>query len=256
MANGKWQITADGFLPSTVYRLLFAVYRPMTTIEQAFNQSVSYYDAWMRKAIPCFDQIFGVAMELLPFADDAPINALDLGAGTGIFAGFVRQRYPHARLELIDLAADMLDLAKIRFAGLENQVSYTVQDYRTLAAVAQFDLVVSSMSIHHLSDADKRALFRRVHTALKPGGVFINLDQIKGQTEAVRSLYRNTWLKQVRAAGAPEDQIEKSLQRRTAFDQDALLVDQLAWLAEAGFTNVDCVYKHYFVGLFFATKIA
>lgn len=226
----------------------------MTTIEQAFNQSVSYYDEWMRKAIPCFDQIFGIAVELLPFADDAPINALDLGAGTGIFAGFVRQRYPNARLELIDLATDMLDLAKIRFAGQGDKVSYTVQDYRQLAATAQFDLVVSSMSIHHLSDADKRALFRQVHTALKPGGAFLNLDQVKGQTEAVRNLYRETWLRQVRLAGAAETEIEKSIQRRTAFDQDAPLVDQLAWLAEAGFTNVDCVYKHYFVGLFLATK--
>lgn len=228
----------------------------MTTIEQAFNQSVSYYDAWMHKAIPCFDQIFGTAVELVPFADDAPITVLDLGAGTGIFAGFVLQRYPNARLELIDLAADMLAVAKIRFAASGNQVSYTVQNYRTLAATAQFDLVVSSMSIHHLSDADKRELFRRVHTALKPGGVFINVDQIKGETEAIRSLYRETWLKQVRAAGGTEEEIAKSVQRRTAFDQDALLVDQLAWLAEAGFANVDCVYKHYFVGLFLATKIA
>jgi len=223
-------------------------------IGQAFNQSVSYYDEWVQKAIPCFDEIFGTAVEVIHFNDAAPINVLDLGAGTGLFSQFILQRYPNARFELVDLAADMLDVAKTRFGANPDQFRFTVDDYLNLHRESEFDLVISSLSIHHLSHADKRDLFRKIYTALKPGGVFINLDQVKGPTEAAQRLYWDTWLAKVRAAGASEAQIEKSIQRREAYDKDALLVDQLVWLAKAGFGTVDCIYKHYFVGVFLATK--
>lgn len=223
------------------------------SIGQAFNQSVSYYDEWVRKAIPCFGEIFGTAVEVIPYPDNAPITVLDLGAGTGLFSEMVQRRYANARFELVDLAADMLDVAKTRF-GADEQFAYTVSDYRTLVSESEFELVISSLSIHHLTHAEKRDLFGRIYTALKPGGVFINLDQIKAPTEAGQRLYWDMWLQKVRAAGATEAQIEKSIQRRTTFDKDALLVDQLAWLNEAGFATVDCIYKHYFVGVFLATK--
>jgi hypothetical protein len=34
-----------------------------------------------------------------------------------------------------------------------------------------------------------------------------------------------------------------------------MTVDQLRWLAEAGFVNVDCVYKYFFVGVFLAMEV-
>jgi tRNA (cmo5U34)-methyltransferase len=58
----------------------------------------------------------------------------------------------------------------------------------------------------------------------------------------------------VRRKGAAEQRIRESIQRRKVYDQDALLVDKLKWLGEAGFVDVDCVYKNYFIGVFVATK--
>jgi tRNA (cmo5U34)-methyltransferase len=42
--------------------------------------------------------------------------------------------------------------------------------------------------------------------------------------------------------------------RRCAFDKDALLDDQLLWLWEAGFTDVDCVYRNFKMGVFLGVK--
>ncbi|HEX2906020.1 MAG TPA: class I SAM-dependent methyltransferase, partial [Phototrophicaceae bacterium] len=111
-----------------------------------------------------------------------------------------------------------------------------------------------SLSIHHLEDADKQDLFRRVYAALRPGGIFLNVDQIKGPTPALHEFYWTQWLKQVRQKGLPETQIQESIQRRQTYDREALLTEQLDWLAQTGFVEVDCLYKQYFIGVFYAVK--
>ena len=224
------------------------------TIDQAFDRTVAYYDDWMRKALPGYDDLFTVATAVMPFAGDTSIRVLDLGAGTGLFSQHVLRRYPNATFVLTDVAAKMLEVAKQRFADRADRFELVVEDYRSLQAVGDFDLVVSSLSIHHLADEEKRRLCQQIYTALREGGVFVNIDQIKGETAYLQDLYWDLWLRHVQASDAPEEQIQESIERRTTYDQDAFLTDQLQWLREAGFENVDCVYRHTFVGIFLAMK--
>ncbi len=223
-------------------------------IDQAFNETIDYYDGWIRKAVPGYDEMFAIAKELLPFPVDAAIEVLDLGAGTGLFSRMVLEKYPRGRFVLCDVAAKMLDVARERFQDYPGQFRYVVEDYRTFHEAGPFDLVISSLSIHHLSDEEKRELCRRVHGVLRDGGLFINVDQIKGPTQALQELYWNTWLDKARRAGASEDEIKGGIERRLAFDREATLADQLRWLEEAGFADVDCIYKNYLMGLFLGVK--
>lgn len=224
------------------------------TIGQAFNESVVYYDEWVKAALPNYDEIFAVTKELLPFAPTERIDVLDLGAGTGLFSQHVLAKYPHATFALYDVAAKMLNVARERFQGFSDRFRFIIDDYRHLQSLQRFDLVISSLSIHHLAGDDKRDVFRRIYAALREKGLFINVDQVKGPTAYLQDLYWTNWLDKVRERGGTEDRIRESVQRRTAYDRDALLTDQLLWLGEAGFVNVDCVYKNYFVGVFVATK--
>ncbi len=224
------------------------------TIAQAFDDSVEYYDDWMRKALPDFSGLFASAVEQVPFDAQAPLRVLDLGAGTGLFSWHILEKFPAASLTLSDLAPKMLDLARRRFAPYPNQFTYVVEDYRNLAADQPFDLVISSLSIHHLANVDKQALFGRIYNILKTGGLFLNIDQVWGPTQYWQDLYWNQWLKRVRGSSATEEQINASIQRRTEFDREAPLISQLQWLAQAGFSQVDCVYKNAFIGVFCAVK--
>ena len=194
------------------------------SVEQAFSEAAPDYDTWVRQALPAYDELFSVAVECIPFAHDRPLAIADLGAGSGLFSRHVQSAYPQAA-----------------FTRLED-----------FAEPERFDVVISSLAIHHLEDADKRSLFKRIFTALRPGGAFLNVDQIKGHPPFDR-LYWETWLARVRAAGASEDKIQTSIKRRRDFDHDASLSDQLKWLKEAGFA-VDCIYKHYFVAVLLALK--
>ncbi len=225
------------------------------TIEEAFNKSIAYYDDWMEKALPNYSDLFGTALELLPFNPEAAIQVLDLGAGTGLFSRHVLGKYPKANFVLFDLAEKMLAAARKRFESNAQQFRYIVGDYRKLQGEREYELVISSLSIHHLEDEEKRDLFRRIFAILREGGVFVNIDQIRGETPYLREVYWNHYLNQVRRAGFSEERIQESIDRRIPYDRDALWKDQVQWLQETGFANVDCVYKNFFVGVFLAIKV-
>jgi len=224
------------------------------TIAQAFDASVDYYDDWMRVALPSYAGIFAAALEQIPFEKSASFRVLDLGAGTGLFSWHVLEAYPAAMFTLCDLAPKMLEIARQRFAAYPGQFTYLIDDYRQIATDQKFDLVISSLSIHHLSNEDKRALFAHIHSLLEDGGLFINIDQVWGPTEYWQSHYWDQWLERVRRSGASEEQIEASVQRRRTYDREASLADQLQWLGQAGFSQVDCVFKHDFIGVFCVLK--
>ena len=198
--------------------------------------------------------LFSVATEFIPFETQTPIRVLDLGAGTGLFSWQVLQRYPAASFVLMDLADQLLEAARSRFRHQVGRVELRVNDIRHLAETTRYDLVISSLAIHHLEHADKRDLFQRIWCALRPGGAFINVDQIQAPTAELRELYWNHWLDMVRQREPDEARIQASIRRRQTYDRDATLAEQLEWLNAAGFEHVDCVYRHTWLGVFLALK--
>ncbi len=223
------------------------------TVEGAFDRAAGHYDDWVRTAIPGYEQLFAKAVELLPFPADAEIEVLDLGTGTGLFAARVARSHPRAGFVLCDLAAGMLELARQRFAALPNRAELREGDLREIDAQERYDVVISSLAIHHLEADQKRALFSRMFSAMRPGGAFVNVDQVRGETPGFEALYWESWLRMVRAAGAAEEQIQASIERRRRFDRDATLAEQVAWLREAGF-DADAVLKVEFMAVFLALK--
>lgn len=222
-------------------------------ISEAFNSTTDYYDSWIRKAVPGYDDMCRVAQELLP-ATAKPLEVLDLGAGTGLFSKLVMTSFPAAHFTLWDVADKMLDVAKERFKNSSVAFTYVVDDYRNLKEHNAYHLVISSLSIHHLSDLEKQELFRSICNVLKPDGIFINIDQIKGPTPELQELYCRKWEEITRRNGAAETEVQGGLERRRLYDREATMEHQLQWLREAGFVDVDCVYKNWLMGLFYARK--
>lgn len=208
------------------------------SVQAVFDATAATYDPARRKLIPCFDRFYAAAVELLP--QDAG-RVLELGAGTGLFSAFLRQRLPGAQMHLVDVSEAMLQQARVRLAA-DARVTMEAADYSKLELGAGWDVVASALSIHHLEHAAKRALFARVFGALQQGGVFVNADQVAGPDEALEAEYVQRWLTAVRACGATETQVEESLYRQCE-DRRAPVEVQLQWLREAGFAEVDCWFK-------------
>src|ERR671937_534457 len=74
-----------------------------------------------------------------------------------------------------------------------------------------FDLVVSSLAVHHLDAAGKADLFRRIAAVLAPGGSFVLADVVVPER--------------------PEDAV---IHCTPGFDLPDTVADQLEWLEAAG----------------------
>ena len=96
-------------------------------------------------------------------------DALDLGCGTGLFAGHLAQRYGASVLG-IDNAPAMLALARRNCTSC--RVGFMQQDLRELALPWRFDLVTANFdTLNHLRHpAQLRRLLRVVAGLLRPGG--------------------------------------------------------------------------------------
>ena len=210
----------------------------MSATQTIFDITAPTYDSDRAKLIPCYNAFYRRTTDLIP---GGATRILDLGAGTGLLSSFVRSWYPEAHIHLLDVSEPMLQRARARLST-DTNVSFEIADYSTAQLGEGYDAVVSALSIHHLDDTSKKALFHRIFAALRPGGAFINAEQVAGSTPALDEVYQRLWLQQVREAGATPDQIADSLYRQQD-DRCSSVEDQLDWMREAGFTDADCWFK-------------
>jgi tRNA (cmo5U34)-methyltransferase len=214
----------------------------MDHIRQAFNKFATEYDTHREYIIPDMRQYYGAAVWAMETTAPEP-EVLDVGAGTGLLSAFLLEKFPGARLTLMDISENMLDMARKRFAA-RPETKYVVCDYSRSDLGGPYDIICSALSIHHLETEDKRQLFRRIFAAIRPGGMFVNADQADGETSYFRQRYLDYWNEFLTGGPMSADQHAEILKRRDTLDKNEKLSLQLAWLHEAGFSDVDVVYKN------------
>jgi tRNA (cmo5U34)-methyltransferase len=156
-------------------------------------------------------------------------RVLDLGTGDGRLLALLRRERPHLHGVGLDASDVMLDAARARFQGQQHIELVEHDMARPLPQLGRFDAVVSSMAIHHLEHDRKRELYAEVFQVLEPGGVFANFEHVASPTQRLHVAF-------FAAIGEPlehEDPSDRLLDVET----------QLAYLREAGFTDVDCYWK-------------
>ena len=129
-------------------------------IEKQFNMIAEEYDGNRRKFIPCFDDFYESTTKFIVSNINIPKRIIDLGAGTGLLTYFWYQQCPDSEYVLVDIADEMLNVARKRFNSIGN-ISYQVMNYIDKLPDTTYDTVISALSIHHLEDEDKIKLFSR-----------------------------------------------------------------------------------------------
>jgi tRNA (cmo5U34)-methyltransferase len=214
----------------------------MEHIRSAFDNIAAEYDAQRQYVIPQMDEYYGAAVWAAESKEKKPA-ILDIGAGTGLLAALMLEKFPAAELTLLDISENMLAVARERFAAKKN-VRYVVNDYSRSELGGTYDIICSALSIHHLATEDKRLLFHKIYAALAPGGMFVNADQADGETLYFRQQYLEYWNGFLQSGPLNETEHTEILKRRNSLDKNEKLSLQLSWLRECGFSDVDVVYKN------------
>lgn len=206
----------------------------------AFNQASQNYDNYRKNAIPHMDIFYNTATELTTKYHNPEI--LDLGAGTGILTEKIYQKHLKSNITLIDISKQMLDKAQKKFT--QNNFQFIEADYINYNYTQKYDVIVSSLSIHHLTDDEKKQLYKKVYDILEEDGIFINADQVQGSTPQTEQKFKDKDKTHLEKQDIPLEE-KKTLQERRKLDQPATLDDTIKWYKEIGYKNVDVYYKYY-----------
>jgi len=223
------------------------------TVQHAFDLAAEDYDRTRRRLVPGFDDFYRAAIDLIQFPRESTLKVLDLGAGTGLMAAFIAYSFPNARITMVDISNEMLERARARFELAGPRFRFEVSDYDVDRIQEKYDAIVSALSIHHLSDEQKRSLFKRIHGALNDDGIFVNAEQFRCATPERHKFHHERWLTRVRELGVDDRDLAAALERMK-FDRAATLEDQLEWMREAGFRDIDCAYKNLIFAVYCGLK--
>lgn len=221
------------------------------SIKNSFDDISEKYDKQRKQLIPCFNDFYYLPLSVMDCKKESP-KVLDIGAGTGLFSSIVLEKYPNARITLIDLSDKMLKVAKKRFSD-HSDFKYIVADYTKYEFDDKFDIIISALSIHHLSADDKETLYKKAYNMLSDGGVFINADQVLSPSPEIEKLHSELWKHEVEKSGLSRDAI-KQVYERISYDNPSTLAEQLKWLNKAGFKDADSIYKYYHFCVMYAKK--
>lgn len=192
------------------------------------------------------------------------VRFLDIGAGDGAMSELLLTVAPEAHAVLIDYSEPMLARAQARLGRAGSSWRAVRGDLRELAwrdalPEGPYDAAVSSYAIHHLPSRRKRALFAELFDVLAPGAMFVNVDvvTIDGPLRGVfdEQMVANAIAAEHRHGGGRSDeQVERELLADEDDDQPDSLHEQLKWLRDAGFTEVETHFKWAEAAVFGAVK--
>ena len=98
-------------------------------------------------------------------------DVLDAGCGTGRVTRLLAERVPDGTVLGVDGSQRMVEEATAQLADLAPRVRFAQADLTELELPEPVDVIVSTATFHWILDHD--LLFRRLHAALRPGGLLV-----------------------------------------------------------------------------------
>lgn len=226
----------------------------MDKIKKHFEEEASEFDRIILKLIPYYDEMLVALISAVPFERSAKIKVVDLGCGTGAIAGKIKETFPNSHITCVDFAENMIEMAKAKLS-IYSDVSYQLSDFYQFDFPHKYDVVISSLALHHLvTDKDKQGFYANIYSALTPGGVFYNADVVLASNSHLQDAYMRKWKAFMGKSVSEREIEEKWIRKYMEEDRPAKLMDQLAWLAKIGFINTDVIWKYYNFAVYGGTK--
>nr|WP_319373905.1 class I SAM-dependent methyltransferase [uncultured Methanobacterium sp.] len=195
-----------------------------------------------------------------------PVKVLDLGCGNAAITMELLKEDNKINATLVDGSLEMLKNARNNLKNYKdmNFIHKTFQELlenesqdkasqdngsQDNIISGEFDLVVSSLAIHHIATAEKKSLFQYIYDHLKSGGFFLNIETVKAPVDELEQWYRVLWSEWI-CENQDKLDTQKSFEylpeqyKDNPDNHPDTLKMQLDALESVGFSRVDCYYKY------------
>ena len=211
------------------------------------------YDRAIRTFIPDYERMLATIVRWLRGHVPTDGLVIDLGAGTGALSVAILDALPGARVDLVDVDPNMLDVAAERCAAHSGR--YHLRHGRFEEALPRCHAVVATLALHHVPDDDaKRDLYRAIHAALEPRGLLVVGDLLIHADGPERDRMLEEWYAHMQRHGITAAEAEGHFAQWAEEDRYLPLGDELALIHEAGFPRPDCFWRDGGIAVYGAFK--
>ncbi len=221
-------------------------------MKEHFEEEAKEFDRIVCNLIPHYEDMINALLSSIPFDKTQPFHTIDIGCGTGTVAKKIKEKFPNAKITCLDFAENMINMAKAKLKDYEG-ISYILCDFSEYEFDKKYDVILSSLSLHHLGK-DKKPFYHKVFMNLKNGGVFYNADVVIGSSEYLEKLYLSNWKDYMAQSLSDEEINQKWLGRHRKDGNPEKLMFHLKSLEEVGFTDIDVIWKYYKYAVFGGRK--
>jgi tRNA (cmo5U34)-methyltransferase len=213
----------------------------------------------VRGGVPYANDQLEVMLRLLDGSHRPIQRFLDLGSGSGLLAIAILTRHPDAHATLVDFSEPMMEAAQDLLGEDATLPTFVLADLNSrdwvnaVAEDAPYDAIVSGFTIHHLSNERKAAVYGEVLGILAPGALFINVEHVASASPWIEEVWDDAMIDSLadyhekQRTGQTRDMVAREYRRRPDRSANVLapVGTQLTWLRDAGFADVDCVFKYF-----------
>jgi len=197
---------------------------------QFFKEMVSVYDDLIQRHVPCYGDLFWALFHYLP-QDFQPQEVLELGCGTGNLTLAISKCWPQAHITAVDMVPEMLAETRPKVPG----ATLVESSFQALdLPEGKFDVILSSLALHHLLDHEKGPFFKKCRDWLKPGGFMVFADCTLSNTDRLSQINVDLLIELNKQQGLTPEELEQTWVHRNTHDHYASLDDLTRWLRDAG----------------------
>lgn len=200
-------------------------------MKEFFTARVDEYDAHMLLEVEGCKEAYQQIARLVP---SACRRLLDLGCGTGLELDEIYRTRPDVEVTGIDMTQAMLDRLREKHPARSLNLicaSYFDVDF----GEDRYDCAVSVQTMHHFSHEAKSGLYKRVFSALRRGGVYIECDYMVEEQEEEDFYYAEN-ARMRKEMKIPEGAFYH-------YDTPCTIRNQTRLLEDAGFYSVENVFR-------------
>lgn len=217
-----------------------------------YNSFSKQYTESVKRCVPFYDEMLESLFLFLP-DNFVPKNILELGSGTGNLTKLIVKKFPSAKITAVDISQECIEESKLQ---INFPVNYVNSNFKEIYfAENSFDLIVSSISIHHINDIEKQKLFGKLFQYQTTGGILSFCDQFCAETNEIYLKYISEWKKHAFSKGSNDDEWNMWMQHQKDHDFHSTLENHTNWLKQAGYKNIDCTKRHLLWTTVFAQKL-